>query len=94
MILSLVLTVLRVDDTLDMVEVKLTIALCLSCDHVLFEFLGLRLLPAMEEHVGHDWALEIVVQLSPAFVRGRGLVVLPCGVIVSLALPFDLLRLC
>jgi hypothetical protein len=72
------------------VEVTLTLALCFSRNHVLLKVLRLVLLATVIVDVGHHGTLEVIVQLSPAFVRGRSLVVLPCRVIVGFVLPFYL----
>lgn len=89
-VLSFVLAISRVDDSLHNVKIALTLTLGFSSDHVLLELLGLELLAAVGKHVDRDRTLVVVVQLPPALVRGRSRVVLPRRVVVGFVLPFDL----
>lgn len=89
-ILSPIFSITRVNDTLDDVEVELTLLVGFALHHVLFECFGVILSVSVVVHVDRDRSFEVIIELAIAFVGGGILVCLPCGVVVSLVLPFDL----
>lgn len=77
-VLCLILTIPRVNDTLDDMKIKLTLTLSFTRNHVLFKLFWVFVLAAVIIHVVLDWALVVVVQFADAFIGRCCLVVFPC----------------
>lgn len=89
-VFRLLVAIARVYDTFYNVVIQQAFTVLFASDHVLLELFWLPFLASMNVHVGHNATFEVVVQLAPAFTCGDRAVFLPCGMIVSFVLPFDL----